>query len=441
MSFQSSALKKCRGLPSVRPIIRDEYRYEECEQSCADRSLHSLDSAQITLDDIPKLIDVSKREEESIGGTHLCFFRVSGQLFFNVYVLQLIEHIICLIDSISQLPYPFVESRVFMASNFWLAGSKVEDSLDLGVVLSKPFKLLLHACLPSDLIFKESRERSEIALASLLLLDHRQSFVEPPPDHHGCRNSARPPHEARSSVGPPLEARRSVGPLLEARHSAGLPTEAWRSAGPPPEAPRLEGKEGNSFNFGQLCISSSIKLGNKHPSSAATPASNQSSNDSNPLICNTSSDGKAWYLSFPLSLLSSHFTFCISSSFRDLKKGSCPKGGRVSHSLQYVNSIFSRLKIGLTLFIHIADLAPIFQVLSKFLGVTCSLSRNFSQPHCSSEEGLLLSKASCLLSSDSSRSSLLSSPFGSHHYCLKLSGIDVPGGSICMHAMGMSLEV
>ncbi|KAL0909529.1 hypothetical protein M5K25_020405 [Dendrobium thyrsiflorum] len=68
-----------------------------------------------------------------------------------------------------------------------------------------------------------------------------------------------------------------------------------------------------------------------------------------------------------------------------------------------------------------------FLVLSRFLDVTCSLSRNFSQPHCSSEEGLLLSKASCLLSSDSSRSSLLSSPFGSHHYCLKLSGSAVPG--------------
>ncbi|KAL0912374.1 hypothetical protein M5K25_018340 [Dendrobium thyrsiflorum] len=40
----------------------------------------------------------------------------------------------------------------------------------------------------------------------------------------------------------------------------------------------LGGKRGNSFNFGQSIRSSSIKQGNKHPSSAATPASNQSSN-------------------------------------------------------------------------------------------------------------------------------------------------------------------
>ncbi|KAH0463607.1 hypothetical protein IEQ34_008189 [Dendrobium chrysotoxum] len=55
----------------------------------------------------------------------------------------------------------------------------------------------------------------------------------------------------------------------------------------------LEGKEGNSFTFGQLYSSSLIKQGNKHPSSAATPASNQSSNASNPLIYNSSSNGKA----------------------------------------------------------------------------------------------------------------------------------------------------
>ncbi|KAL0909055.1 hypothetical protein M5K25_023577 [Dendrobium thyrsiflorum] len=63
----------------------------------------------------------------------------------------------------------------------------------------------------------------------------------------------------------------------------------------------------------------------------------------------------------------------------------------------------------------------------QILDIACSLSRNFSQPHCSSEEGLLLSKASCLLSSDSNKSSLLSSPFGSLHYCLTLSGSAVPG--------------
>ncbi|KAI0498488.1 hypothetical protein KFK09_019377 [Dendrobium nobile] len=55
----------------------------------------------------------------------------------------------------------------------------------------------------------------------------------------------------------------------------------------------LGGKEGNSFNFGQLNSFSSIKQGNKHPSSAATPASNQSSNASNLSIHNTSSNGKA----------------------------------------------------------------------------------------------------------------------------------------------------
>ncbi|KAI0488724.1 hypothetical protein KFK09_028563 [Dendrobium nobile] len=40
----------------------------------------------------------------------------------------------------------------------------------------------------------------------------------------------------------------------------------------------LGGKWGNSFNFGQSIRSISIKQGNKHPSTAATPASNQSSN-------------------------------------------------------------------------------------------------------------------------------------------------------------------
>ncbi|KAL0920671.1 hypothetical protein M5K25_009826 [Dendrobium thyrsiflorum] len=58
----------------------------------------------------------------------------------------------------------------------------------------------------------------------------------------------------------------------------------------------LGGKQGNSFNFGHLNSTSSIKQGNKHPSSAATPPSNQSSNASNPLIYNSSSNGKAWVL-------------------------------------------------------------------------------------------------------------------------------------------------
>ncbi|KAL0906368.1 hypothetical protein M5K25_024858 [Dendrobium thyrsiflorum] len=120
-----------------------------------------------------------------------------------------------------------------------------------------------------DPSLKESRERSEIALASLLLLDHSQSSTEPPLDHpearrsigpppearHSsgpppearrssvpppeARSSARPPPEARRSVGPPPEARRSTGPPLEARRSAGPPPEARRSPGPPPEAQHL----------------------------------------------------------------------------------------------------------------------------------------------------------------------------------------------------------
>ncbi|KAL0920708.1 hypothetical protein M5K25_009870 [Dendrobium thyrsiflorum] len=90
---------------------------------------------------------------KSSGGTHLCFFRVFGELFFMLHVLKLIEHIICLINSISQLPYPFVESRVLIADLCLVSGK--DDSLDLGVVLSQPFQLLLHACLPPDLIFKQ----------------------------------------------------------------------------------------------------------------------------------------------------------------------------------------------------------------------------------------------------------------------------------------------
>ncbi|KAL0916993.1 hypothetical protein M5K25_014549 [Dendrobium thyrsiflorum] len=46
----------------------------------------------------------------------------------------------------------------------------------------------------------------------------------------------------------------------------------------------LGGKRGNSFNFGQSIRSSSIKQGNTHPSSAATPPSNQSSNATGGLL-------------------------------------------------------------------------------------------------------------------------------------------------------------
>ncbi|KAL0920712.1 hypothetical protein M5K25_009874 [Dendrobium thyrsiflorum] len=135
-----------------------KYRCEEYEQSCADRSLHPLHSAPLTLDDIHILLDVVKREEGSEargGGTNLCFFRVFGELFFMLHVLKLIEHIICLINSISQLPYPFVESRVLIADLCLVSGK--DDSLDLGVVLSQPFQLLLHARLPSDLLFQVIR--------------------------------------------------------------------------------------------------------------------------------------------------------------------------------------------------------------------------------------------------------------------------------------------
>ncbi|KAI0514047.1 hypothetical protein KFK09_010081 [Dendrobium nobile] len=72
-----------------------------------------------------------------------------------LHVLQLIEHIICLINSISQLSYPFVQSPVFIVDLCLVSGK--DDSLDLGVVLSQPFKILLHARLPSDLLFQVIR--------------------------------------------------------------------------------------------------------------------------------------------------------------------------------------------------------------------------------------------------------------------------------------------
>ncbi|KAL0912355.1 hypothetical protein M5K25_018322 [Dendrobium thyrsiflorum] len=96
---------------------------------------------------------------------------------------------------------------------------------------------------------KESRERSETALAPLLLLDHLQSSVEPPLDHHlKARRSIAPPPEGptfcRTTPGRPdvlpdhhLKARHSAGPpheglmlcsrpdaLLKARRSAQGPT-------------------------------------------------------------------------------------------------------------------------------------------------------------------------------------------------------------------------
>ncbi|KAL0923315.1 hypothetical protein M5K25_007367 [Dendrobium thyrsiflorum] len=96
----------------------------------------------------------------------------------------------------------------------------------------------------------ESRERSETALASLLLLDHRRSSTEPQSDHHlKARRPAGPPPEgltpdvlpdhhlkARRPTGPPPKARRYAGPPPDARRSVGPPPEARHSAGPPPEA-------------------------------------------------------------------------------------------------------------------------------------------------------------------------------------------------------------
>ncbi|KAL0922390.1 hypothetical protein M5K25_006373 [Dendrobium thyrsiflorum] len=58
---------------------------------------------------------------------------------------------------------------------------------------------------------KESRERSEIALASLLLFDHCRSSVEPPPDHH-LRPGVLPYHHLRPGVLPDHHLRPDVLP-------------------------------------------------------------------------------------------------------------------------------------------------------------------------------------------------------------------------------------
>ncbi|KAL0924685.1 hypothetical protein M5K25_005535 [Dendrobium thyrsiflorum] len=68
------------------------------------------------------------------------------------------EHIICLIDSISHLPYPFVESRVLI-TNLCLVSGK-DDSLDL------------RGCLVSDLqrdlsrIYAKSSQTRDPVVAS-----------------------------------------------------------------------------------------------------------------------------------------------------------------------------------------------------------------------------------------------------------------------------------
>ncbi|KAL0922313.1 hypothetical protein M5K25_006288 [Dendrobium thyrsiflorum] len=159
------------------------------------------------------------------------------------------------------------------------------------VVLLLEFAFPLLGCLCSTLHLKESRERSEIALASLLLLDHRQSSAESPsdyhlrpdvlpdhplrpdvlPDHHQ-RPDVLPNHHLRPDVLPDNHLRPDVLPdhhlrpdvlldrhlrpdvlpdrhlrldvlpdhhlrpdvLLKARHSVRSPLDARRSAGPPP---------------------------------------------------------------------------------------------------------------------------------------------------------------------------------------------------------------
>ncbi|KAL0907447.1 hypothetical protein M5K25_021859 [Dendrobium thyrsiflorum] len=53
--------------------------------------------------------------------------------------------------------------------------------------------------LKRDTSLKESRERSEIALATLLLLDHRRSSAEPPLEF--CRTTAGPPPDAEVPPG------------------------------------------------------------------------------------------------------------------------------------------------------------------------------------------------------------------------------------------------
>ncbi|KAL0905337.1 hypothetical protein M5K25_023749 [Dendrobium thyrsiflorum] len=77
---------------------------------------------------------------------------------------------------------------------------------------------------------KRSRERSKTALAPLLLLDHRRSSAEPPPDHRlKALHSAGPPPKgptALQSAGPPTE-----GPTLHSRTDI-LPKARLAAQGP-----------------------------------------------------------------------------------------------------------------------------------------------------------------------------------------------------------------
>ncbi|KAH0450618.1 hypothetical protein IEQ34_021310 [Dendrobium chrysotoxum] len=78
---------------------------------------------------------------------------------------------------------------------------------------------------------KEKRERSEIALASLLLLDHHQSSIGPPLD---AMSLDGPLPGVLSFTGPPLDALSPAGSPLKAQTSAEPPPESRTSAGPPP---------------------------------------------------------------------------------------------------------------------------------------------------------------------------------------------------------------
>ncbi|KAH0466365.1 hypothetical protein IEQ34_006468 [Dendrobium chrysotoxum] len=119
--------------------------------------------------------------------------------------------------------------------------------------------------LPLSLLFdmeKKERERSEIALASLLLLNHHRSSVGPPPDALSSvgpppdvlnfvgppldalssaipppdvLNSARPPPNVLNSAGQPLDAMSSTGQPLDVLNSAGPPLDILNFVGPPPD--------------------------------------------------------------------------------------------------------------------------------------------------------------------------------------------------------------
>ncbi|KAL0919487.1 hypothetical protein M5K25_011582 [Dendrobium thyrsiflorum] len=81
----------------------------------------------------------------------------------------------CLINSISQLPYPFVESRVLIADLCSISGK--DDSPDLGVVLSQAFQFLFHARLPSDLFFLSSSIASPASLSLAELLTTATNLI------------------------------------------------------------------------------------------------------------------------------------------------------------------------------------------------------------------------------------------------------------------------